>query len=64
MYFRYKNERPKPKKLNLLIKEKNNIVEKINKETINDNEKINLFKNIIYLDEQIKEYDQKINESK
>ena len=52
------------KTLNIMIKEKNNILEKINKEEIKDNEKINLFKNIIYLDGQIKDYDKKIYDSK
>lgn len=51
--------------LNLMIKEKLlNILDKLKKEQLKENEKINLFKDIIYLDENIKEYDNKIKECK
>ena len=45
-------------------KEKSKIIDKLNSEKIEELEKINLYKSIIFLDENINKYNNKIKERK
>ena len=45
-------------------KEKSKIIAKLNSEKVEESEKINFYKSIIFLDENINKYNNKIKESK
>ena len=52
------------KTIDIMKKEKNKIIDKLNQEIVEELEKIKLYKNLIFLDENINMYTTKINECK